>query len=364
MNVLQIIGGGKSEGENTFSPRCRGESAAPIPIGDSQTGTKLSVIVPCYNVAQYLDGFLRCVEKQWGERDDYEVIFVNDGSTDNTPGLLRDFVARDPRHRVLINQKNAGVSAARNAGIDAARGEWIGFADPDDLIADGGYAHLMNHFLDDDTDVVSFRFEQVVSRREFEKHNTEKWLGSTVLWKGCSYDRANLSFQDVWFNLYRKQTLGRYGVRFSRDLSIGETALFNALLMCRGVTLKLVDSKIYFYVSRKQSLSRTLKGRALRRRVCELFSCMDKMMEIGDGRFDVGGIVRVQAEFMLYRFVVSGDLSIKEARRVVDGLKRRKIYPGTAYGWVGRIILYVCGHLYLLPLAQKATRLLKMVGAR
>lgn len=84
---------------------------------------KLSVIVPCYNVAQYLEGFLACLDKQWGEHDHYEVVFVNDGSTDSTPSLLAEYVAADTRHRVLISQANQGVSGARNAGMKVARGE-------------------------------------------------------------------------------------------------------------------------------------------------------------------------------------------------------------------------------------------------
>ena len=81
---------------------------------------KLSVIVPCYNVAQYLEGFFACLDKQWGEHDHYEVVFVNDGSTDRTPSLLAEYVAADTRHRVLINQANQGFSGARNAGIQVA----------------------------------------------------------------------------------------------------------------------------------------------------------------------------------------------------------------------------------------------------
>ena len=162
---------------------------------------KLSVIVPCYNVAQYLERFFACLDKQWGERTDYEVVFVNDGSTDRTQALLEQYVAADSRHRVLVSQDNQGVSAARNAGMKVARGEWIAFADPDDLLAEGGYSLLMSKCLDDSIDVLSFKFKQI---GENESLQPTRPLSTEVIWEGTTYDRAELLLQSVWYCIYSK----------------------------------------------------------------------------------------------------------------------------------------------------------------
>ena len=92
---------------------------------------EISVIVPVYNAGKYL---ARCVESILAQTfTDFELILVDDGSTDNSPVLCDHFAGRDSRVKV-IHQKNAGVSAARNAGINTSCSDWICFVDSDDLI--------------------------------------------------------------------------------------------------------------------------------------------------------------------------------------------------------------------------------------
>lgn len=91
----------------------------------------ISVIVPVYNVEQYLCDCVQSVISQ--TYTDWECILVDDGSTDGSLALCRQFEAADPRVRVLT-QPNQGVSAARNTGLDAARGDYIAFLDSDDVL--------------------------------------------------------------------------------------------------------------------------------------------------------------------------------------------------------------------------------------
>lgn len=96
----------------------------------------VSIIVPCYNVAPYLDACLDSLVNQ--TMPDIEIICVNDGSTDDTPALLSAWAGRDSRVRV-IDRENGGQGAARNTGMDVAEGEYIGFADPDDYVEHSMY---------------------------------------------------------------------------------------------------------------------------------------------------------------------------------------------------------------------------------
>lgn len=105
----------------------------------SMDGT-VSIILPCYNVAPYLDECLESLVRQTWE--DLEIICVNDGSTDDTPAVLRGWAEKDARIRV-IHQENGGAFSARNAGLDAAAGEYIGFVDPDDYVDTSMYARLV-----------------------------------------------------------------------------------------------------------------------------------------------------------------------------------------------------------------------------
>lgn len=90
----------------------------------------VSIIVPCFNVAAYIDICLESLTRQ--TLRSIEIICINDGSTDNTWNCLLRWQMKDGRI-ILLNQSNAGVSAARNAGLDAARGRYVGFADPETM---------------------------------------------------------------------------------------------------------------------------------------------------------------------------------------------------------------------------------------
>ena len=105
---------------------------------------KVSVIIPVYNVDKYLEECLQSVCSQ--TLKDIEIICINDGSTDKSGQILKDFAKKDKRI-ILIEQENRGVSIARNNGLKAARGEYIGFVDSDDCIDPDFYEKLENACL-------------------------------------------------------------------------------------------------------------------------------------------------------------------------------------------------------------------------
>jgi glycosyltransferase involved in cell wall biosynthesis len=94
-------------------------------------GSKVSIIVPCYNQAQYLDEALKSVFEQTYTH--WECIIVNDGSPDNTEDVVKKWVAKDNRY-IYLEKANGGLSSARNAGLKVAKGDYIQFLDSDDLL--------------------------------------------------------------------------------------------------------------------------------------------------------------------------------------------------------------------------------------
>ena len=104
------------------------------------TTLKLSIIIPVYNVAEWLSETVDSILAQTFR--DFELVLVDDGSTDGSGELCDQYAAGDNRIRV-IHQKNAGVSVARNVGVAAARGDYIGFTDSDDIIEADMYQRLL-----------------------------------------------------------------------------------------------------------------------------------------------------------------------------------------------------------------------------
>lgn len=96
-----------------------------------ETSPHISIIVPTFNLENYIDKTLESIVQQ--TFSDWEVLTVDDGSTDNTSALIEGWAKRDDRIKLLRNQRSKGVSGARNTGIENARGKWIVFLDGDDL---------------------------------------------------------------------------------------------------------------------------------------------------------------------------------------------------------------------------------------
>src|SRR5689334_20068273 len=113
--------------------------------GEGKALARLSVVVPFYNVADYIADCLDSLERQ--TFDDLEVVLVDDGSTDDSRAIAEEFCARDPRFRI-VTQENQGLGPARNTGVKHAEGEYITFVDSDDLVPRYAY-ELMVGSLDE-----------------------------------------------------------------------------------------------------------------------------------------------------------------------------------------------------------------------
>ena len=114
---------------------------------------KLSVVIPVYNVEKYL---AKCLDSViYPELSDYEIIIVNDGSTDSSPALCEKYAERFPELIKVITTENGGLGAARDVGIDASRGEYIVFLDSDDWLSPGAIPEMLA-FSERDFDILFF----------------------------------------------------------------------------------------------------------------------------------------------------------------------------------------------------------------
>ncbi len=111
----------------------------------------ISIIIPVYNKAAYLPGCIDSVLAQ--TLADFELLLIDDCSTDTSLAICRDYAARYPRIRLIESKQNGGAAAARNLGLDQARGEWIGFVDADDTIDKTMYEVLLSQAAAHNADV-------------------------------------------------------------------------------------------------------------------------------------------------------------------------------------------------------------------
>lgn len=189
----------------------RNRQWSPGRLRTSGPGPLLSVVVPAYDVEAYLTECLDSILEQsypW-----LEVVVVDDGSTDAT-GQVADLVAeRDPRVRV-VHQENAGLGAARNAGVARASGDYLAFADSDDLVAPDGYAKLVSSLERSGSDLAIGRVERDRDEAAYlmplmrENHRTR--LTSVRI------DDAPMMLADcfAWNKVFRRSFWDRTGLEF------------------------------------------------------------------------------------------------------------------------------------------------------
>ena len=172
---------------------------------------KLSVIMPCFNVAPFLNEALASLVRQ--TYGNLEILCIDDGSTDATPQILADFAAKDARIRV-ISKQNTGYGDSVNIGLDRASGEYVCIFEPDDFIEPDMYEVLMRNASEKHLDMSRCTFFDFCGG--VDKPNECFGLPKGRLYRPRDpHDRsAFLQPPSVWSALYRKAWLDASGIRF------------------------------------------------------------------------------------------------------------------------------------------------------
>lgn len=234
----------------------------------------LSIIIPVYNMEYYIEKCLDSILRQGLDDDEYEVILVNDGSTDNSEGICRKYVNTHPNFH-LVNQANAGVAAARNAGIEAAGGKFIGFVDPDDYLLDNGLKVAFRQYAErDDIDVIHF-----YSSYDFWK---VKPIIDELEYVGTTHELLAAQQGGLpsfcWIYLYRKDFLNRHEIRF-KPYRVGEDQLFASSVFIANARYLSCKADIYRYVVRESSASTNRHRKHARRCVNDYLSAYSDILK-------------------------------------------------------------------------------------
>ena len=174
----------------------------------------LSVIVPVYNCEKYLDECLSSLTRQGLNDKEYEVLVVNDGSTDRSAEIALSYCEKYHNFH-LLNQKNQGVSAARNKGIESARGKYIAFIDSDDFVTDNLYFSVIR--LAEEKKIKCFYFGATLNKDKLESFNGKYYIPS----------KAYSCKMSCWRYLFLNEIIQKYNLKFSVGVKFEEDFLFN-----------------------------------------------------------------------------------------------------------------------------------------
>lgn len=245
----------KTNIEHSVPPRSKAKS--PI-----KTGPRLSLVVAAYNVEEYIERFLGSVFGQNSRLASFEVIVVDDGSTDRTGEIVKAWHDRYPKHIKYIRQENAGAGAARNTGLSQARGTWVGFPDADDFL-DVDYFRIM---LDETVvehekpllAIISNYIFYLEDKNQFSDTHPLRYRFQSGVVRKKSHDldhHMQLSTNCCWLH---RETLVKHAITFDTRVvpAFEDAHLLNRLLVAAPErTVTFLPSAKYYYRKRADQTS-------------------------------------------------------------------------------------------------------------
>lgn len=203
---------------------------------------KISVIVPVYNVERYIRKCLESLANQ--TLDDIEIIVVDDGSTDLSKDIIKEYVEKYNNVR-YYKKENGGLSDARNYGMQYATGEYIAFLDADDYIDFKTYEKMYEKAKKENSDVVECNFYWAYGRRK-KKDIGKKYEGKSEM--------IEMGRVVAWNKIYKKELLEQTQIKFPKGLQYEDVEFFYKLVPYIE-KVSFVKEPLIYYVQRKESLS-------------------------------------------------------------------------------------------------------------
>ena len=219
---------------------------------------KISVIVPVYNVENYLEKCLNSLVNQTLE--EIEILVINDGSTDNSQKIIDEFQNKFPQKIKTFAKENGGLSDARNYGIDRATGEFLAFVDSDDYVSENMFMEMYDLAIKNEAELVICNLQKV------DEHGnvTQKLTQIPNLSEKIELEKNFSVFSDLSYfacnKIFKRELFD--GKRFQKGMHFEDIELVPQLLL-RCKTLAKTDAFHYQYLERTNSISKSHTKRGL-----------------------------------------------------------------------------------------------------
>ena len=316
---------------------------------------KLSIIVPVYNVAAYLR---KCVDSLLVQDiSDYEIILVDDGSTDGSSEIADAIQSEVKGERLevkgeengkvksiphrptirVIHQENAGLSAARNSGIKVAEGKYILFVDSDDYLQPNTLGALLEQAERDNLDVLRFRYQNVKDSGEVFEPNKDT----------TNYNDYSSNPIDGIAFLNERMGNQCYAVQFLVKREIVKQELFTAgiyfedvewtprILLC-AQRVASIDLVVYNYLSRDESITKTKNKDKVRKKLHDKFYIIQKLLTYSSAIYDKRWFNGMISGMVIGMVGTIADSFYYERRDYINQIRELNILPLSTYHIVPR----------------------------
>ena len=311
--------------------------------------TKISVIIPVYNTEKYIE---KCLESLAGQTmQDFEVIIVNDGSTDNSKKVIKDYMKNSNLDIRYLEKENGGLASARNYGVERALGKYISFLDSDDYLDKNLFSNL-EKYMDEDIDLIKFKMKTVD-----EKENVIEKLDGPVFdvctgeegyKKLCTTDKY---MDPACIYLYRREFFVennfKYKLRYHEDFGL------TSLIMIQAKTFVSTESFGYNYLQTGESLTRGKDYKKDVDRAKDMLAHYDNMITLIDAYYNVSDETKdLVKRYYTNSVVLKADtLKGEDKKRYIKEIKDRFMYrnikPENLKQKVKRMLLKYNVSLYL-----------------
>ena len=219
-----------------------------------------SIIIPIYNVEQYITKCFNNIYSQGIEDNKFEIIAVNDGTPDNSMKYVEEF-KKGHDNLIVIDKKNGGVSSARNIGISNAKGKYIIFLDPDDYLAEGALPMIERDIVGSNADIIVLRSIKSASCTE------------VYTWTGLFPDRYTAPGTEIYKKgytrgsvcgcIFNKDFINKHNIRFYEKAKNCEDTIFFFLCQMHANNVTFVNREFYMVYERENSASRNISEEKL-----------------------------------------------------------------------------------------------------
>ena len=207
---------------------------------------KLSIIIPVYNAEKYLKKCLESVFQQNLKLEDFEVICINDGSTDKTQQILEEF-QKKYTNIILENQENFGEAISRNKALSLSKGEYITFLDSDDYYDALTLSKALQIIASQNLDILYLKMNYISEDYQFIQSLPN--LSENEILSGLKHERRPFPA-----TIYKKNVIGE--IQFPLNIIVGPDSVFNALVQSKAKRVSFSSDLVYNYLVRPNSLSK------------------------------------------------------------------------------------------------------------
>lgn len=293
---------------------------------------KLSIIVPVYNIAPFIGPCLESIVNANLNTEDYEIIVVNDGSTDNSLEIINE-LASSYKQINVISQSNQGLGGARNTGIANARGEYIWFVDGDDLVVGDNLLPALDIVCKEEVDALAFQFLPVNEQGDHEKWIDFKLKSPTESsLTGPEFYILNFAKSYIWLYFFKRTIFLDNDLFFHPSIKMEDSEIMPKIMAkCKSVLL--FDQPLLCYRKREGSITNVKEEKSRNQFYFSMVKVAESLRDF-QSQFSSKtlmhkgiGYKRNQINQMLFTNLIGNNYSPEANEYYVALLKSHKILP-------------------------------------